>query len=601
MAGQFIPVTVTLKDAWGNHVPAQESYLATHVVAAHTVPQPTQWQENSDGTYSAQFIAGEPGADLQVTLNQDSGWKVAATYSIIDAQPVIDNSFVDTDKDSYQAGDDMLITVKLADSRGNALSGREAILNDAVEVGSATRKEGSIWTEDTQHKGTYTAYYMAQIAGQDSVKLALDDGVKSSDTYTIVAAAPVVKNSAIQRGEAATYTAGDTLTLTVTLQDDWGNPVSGMENILRDSVTLPEAGLQERGWQQTPSGEYEANWTAQKAGTSLTASLELEGWRKETAPFAIVAGTPVQSESSLQTDKESYTVEDTLELTVTLRDAWKNPVSGKLALVNDAVLTIDAASATDVFSEGDTAGTYIRHFTLNSWRDSTQVSIRLQTWDRDATSNPYSVERRRLPMTGTIVANDGNFGLDEGFPTTGFIGAWFILSSDMQIEYDKTTCGGNENSCDWLHVNTMSPNSHEVSFIGQPTSETREVTINFISLSDDNIIYTYTFNLTAWFSTISPVQDTRQQAIDRCGGAENLPLLKDLTSATALGQPGIRGIGNLHGEWGNINRILNTSIFNVWTNEIFPPVYYYIVNVSVGIPNMQSENAHINTICRTIL
>ncbi len=89
-----------------------------------------------------------------MTLNQDSGWKVAATYSIIDAQPVIDNSFVDTDKDSYQAGDDMLITVKLADSRGNALSGREAILNDAVEVGSATRKEGSIWTEDTQHKGT---------------------------------------------------------------------------------------------------------------------------------------------------------------------------------------------------------------------------------------------------------------------------------------------------------------------------------------------------------------------------------------------------------------------------------------------------------------
>src|SRR5699024_8199888 len=122
--------------------------LATHVVAAHTVPQPTQWQANSDGTYSAQFIAGEPGTGLQVTLNQDSGWKVAATYSIIAGEPVIDNSFVDTDKDSYQAGDDMLITVKLADGRGNALSGLEAILNDAVEVGSATRKEGSIWTED---------------------------------------------------------------------------------------------------------------------------------------------------------------------------------------------------------------------------------------------------------------------------------------------------------------------------------------------------------------------------------------------------------------------------------------------------------------------
>ncbi|MFG3825977.1 hypothetical protein ACGI6H_33130, partial [Escherichia coli] len=76
---------------------------------------------------------------------------------------------------------------------------------------------------------------------------------------------------------------------------------------LTGSVTLPEAEIQESGWQQTSPGVYEANWTAQKAGPSLTAKLELEGWRKETAPFAIVAGTPVQSESSLQTDKVLYT------------------------------------------------------------------------------------------------------------------------------------------------------------------------------------------------------------------------------------------------------------------------------------------------------
>ncbi|MFG3825574.1 hypothetical protein ACGI6H_31075, partial [Escherichia coli] len=86
--------------------------------------------------------------------------------------------------------------------------------------------------------------YMAQIAGQNSVALVLEDGIKLSDTYTIVAAAPVDKNSAIQRGEATTYTAGDSLKLTVTLQDNWGNPVSGMENVLTGIVTLPEAELQ---------------------------------------------------------------------------------------------------------------------------------------------------------------------------------------------------------------------------------------------------------------------------------------------------------------------------------------------------------------------
>ena len=568
VAGQFIPVTVTLKDAWGNHVPAQESYLATHVVAAHTVPQPTQWQENSDGTYSAQFIAGEPGTGLQVTLNQDSGWKVAATYSIIAGEPAINNSFVDTDKNNYQAGNNMLISVKLADSWGNALSGREAILNDAVAVGSATRKEGSVWTEDTQHKGTYTAYYMAQHAGQDSVKLTLDDGAKSSDAYTIVAAAPVVKNSAIQRGEAATYTAGDTLTLTVTLQDDWGNPVSGMENILRDSVTLPEAGLQERGWQQTPSGEYEANWTAQKAGTLLTASLELEGWRKETAPFAIVAGTPVQSESSLQTDKESYTVEDTLELTATLRDAWKNPVSGKLALVNDTVLTIDAASATDVFSEGDTAGTYIRHFTLNSWSGSTQqVSIRLQVWNSDAISNTYRLEKRRLPMTGTIVVNGSNFGLDEGFPTTGLSEVMFDLKIDNSPRPTSflTFCNNGDRLCSWVRVEKVAFGG-QVTFTGQPTTATREVTIE---AHTENYIYTYTFTLNRWFVNKKVTQNW-EDAKTTCNGDGSLPLIKDLTSATEPGRDGERMIGNLFGEWGSTMVIWGDIRTPVWTSEIMP-------------------------------
>lgn len=205
-------------------------------------------------------------------------------------------------------------------------------------------------------------------------------------------------------------------------------------------------------------------------------------------------------------------------------------------------------------------------------------------------------------MTGTIVVNGGNFGLDEGFPNTGFTGAKFDLNSGKPLVHDKTTCGGHENSCDWLRVNRMTPSSHEVSFIGQPTSENREVTINFISVSDDNIIYTYTFNLTAWFSTTAPVQDTRQQAIDRCGGAENLPLLKDLTSATAPSQRGVRGIGNLYGEWGDINVFLYESIRRIiWTSERYPPSYYYVVDVANGIPMIQMESAYVFTMCRTIL
>ena len=383
-----------------------------------------------------------------------------------------------------------------------------------------------------------------------------------------MAAAPVVKNSAIQRGEAATYTAGDTLTLTVTLQDDWGNPVSGMENILRDSVTLPEAGLQERGWQQTPSGEYAANWTAQKAGTLLTASLELEGWRKETAPFAIVAGTPVQSESSLQTDKESYTVEDTLELTVTLRDAWKNPVSGKLALVNDAVLTIDAASATDVFSEGDTAGTYIRHFTLNSWSGSTQqVSIRLQVWNSDAISNTYRLEKRRLPMTGTIVVNGSNFGLDEGFPTTGLSEVMFDLKIDNSPRPTSflTFCNNGDRLCSWVRVEKVAFGG-QVTFTGQPTTATREVTIE---AHTENYIYTYTFTLNRWFVNKKVTQNW-EDAKTTCNGDGSLPLIKDLTSATEPGRDGERMIGNLFGEWGSTMVIWGDIRTPVWTSEIMP-------------------------------
>ncbi|MGJ7119364.1 hypothetical protein, partial [Morganella morganii] len=64
--------------------------------------------------------------------------------------------------------------------------------------------------------------------------------------------------------------------------------------------------------------------------TGLKATLTLSGWTAgvSSEAYAITAGTAAQSTSAIKTDKSTYTAGTDMKVSVTLKDAQGNTVSG---------------------------------------------------------------------------------------------------------------------------------------------------------------------------------------------------------------------------------------------------------------------------------
>ncbi len=90
-----------------------------------------------------------------------------------------------------------------------------------------------------------------------------------------------------------------------------------------------------------------------------------------------------------------------------------------------------------------------------------------------------------------------------------------------------TFCNNGDRLCSWVRVEKVAFGG-QVTFTGQPTTATREVTIE---AHTENYIYTYTFTLNRWFVNKKVTQNW-EDAKTTCNGDGSLPLIKDLTSAT---------------------------------------------------------------------
>ncbi|MCW7650680.1 hypothetical protein OM401_24625, partial [Serratia bockelmannii] len=99
-------------------------------------------------------------------------------------------------------------------------------------------------------------------------------------------------------------------------------------------VKVPNAVLK-GAWTETAanSGVYRATYTAKTAGSGLQATLTLNGASATPVTYAITAGVVARAELSL--DKASYVSDGEMTVTVTLKDAQGNAVSGQADSLKD--------------------------------------------------------------------------------------------------------------------------------------------------------------------------------------------------------------------------------------------------------------------------
>ncbi|MFQ3395326.1 invasin domain 3-containing protein [Enterobacter mori] len=392
-AGDVISVTVTLKDKAGNIVAGAADALTDTTVKVQNAKPAGQWTDNGDGTYAATYTALTAGTGLKATL-QLEGWSQADesdVYAITAGDAVAEQSAIAVDKPGYAAGEAIQVTVTLKDTGSNAVTGKaDALTDSTVKVPNASLS--GQWTDNGD--GTYSAAYTAQTPGTDlkaTLQLEGWSQADESDVYAITAGDAVAGQSSIAVDKPA-YTAGDAISVTITLKDKAGNIVAGAADALTDATVKVQNAKPAGEWTDNGDGTYAATYTARTAGTGLKATLQLEDWSKadESDAYDVVAGDAVAEQSAIAVDKPAYAAGETIAVTVTLKDTGSNGVTGKADALTDSTVKVPNASLSGQWTDnGD--GTYSAAYTAQTPGTDLKATLQLEGWSKADESEVYAI------------------------------------------------------------------------------------------------------------------------------------------------------------------------------------------------------------------
>ncbi|EOL9785027.1 Ig-like domain-containing protein, partial [Escherichia coli] len=405
--GETITITVTLRDAFDNLVTGAASQLAANGVLTVDGTDPSEtgsWVE-SGGVYTTTRMATIAGNDQHANLQLQS-WSVGVTsdrYDIQSGSPAQATSTIATDKNAYTAGETITVAVTLKDAHGNLVEGGESLLSgDNVTVEGAVRS--GEWSETA---GVYTATWSAQMAGDSHhATLTLPEwgSSKQSESYSIHSGAPVQANSAIRTDKSA-YIAGEPLTVTITLRDEFGNPALGLTSEVIesyiDNFAVGGATPDSMQWVEQNNGEYTIVWTAWVAEENLVASLKLKTWATEikSSLYGIQPGAAAQTQSTIVTDKTKYIAGDSITVTVVLKDAQGNFITDGVAQLNEEnvqVRNADSIQGNNWVYNGD--GKYQRQYMAHFAEANLNAQLKMAGWSDANYSKNYTINRGEVSM-----------------------------------------------------------------------------------------------------------------------------------------------------------------------------------------------------------
>lgn len=309
--------------------------------------------------------------------------------------------------------------------------------------------------------------------------------------------------------------------------------------------------------------------------TTVTASLN---GNSQIVSTTFVAGEVTRVYLSVTRTSAVANGIDTNEVKARLTDANFNLVSGQTVNFD----TTDGLILTAV--NGNTTGadgivTATGSSTESGWRTVTATTGNIS-------SNSVLLSFSAIPaMTGASV-NGYEFSLNAGFPSTGFIGAEFNLT--MSVPVNRYTWSSSNTS--WVTVSS----SGKVTFTGKGDSSPVTITATPIA---GGAPMTYTFTVTDWFINNGSAKMNWSNASNWCSTRGlNSPTRADLTQGR-----GIRGMGSLWSEWGNMYSYSSAGFVSsdfYWTSEFTPDNKLYDVNLSAGYSTSAAQDASIYVVCQ---
>ena len=396
-AGESTTVTLVAKDAHGNAISGLS--LSTSLTGtASEGANVSNWSEQGDGSYVATLTTGGKTGELRIMplFNGQPATTDAAQLTVVAGDQAVSTSTL-TVKDANLAIESTTeLTFSARDQFGNALTDIDtAKLGASLSGDAASGSSVTGWS----HKGNgeYTAVLrsgtragalniMPQIDGKNATAQATPVNVKAGTIAVDHSEMTVSKTS---------ITAGESITLTLTVKDKFGNAITGITpetpQFGGDAYNVNQQRPSVSQWTEKGNGTYTAMLTAGATGVGeLTIMPRVDGADalKQAVSVTIAAGEMSLVNSTLVADNEAPMIKTTTQLTFTAKDANGNPVSG---LKPDAPEFSGVASTgTEQPSAGtwteQSNGTYVT--TLTTGSAAGQLVIWPRVNGKDAASKP---------------------------------------------------------------------------------------------------------------------------------------------------------------------------------------------------------------------
>ncbi len=340
-------VKLTLKDVNDNPVTGQTVLFSTGL-ANTTFGTVT---DNQDGTYTANLQGKTAGAAVIKVTVGGTELEVAPVTVTLTA----DSSNLDKEKSLLTAvpltivADDAtesVLTLTLKDGNDNLVAGQTVLFS----TGLADTTFSAV--KDNQD-GTYTATLKGTKAGDALLKVTVNGAVLEVAPVTVKLTADssnLDKNKSVLTADPLTIVANNTTmsALKLTLKDANGNLVSGQTVLF--STDLADTTFDTVV--ANPDGTYTTTLKGTKAGDALL-KVTVNGTVLEVAPVTVKL---TADSSNLDKNKSSLTAAPltivanntaTSEVTLTLKDAYDNPVAGQTVLFSTTLANTTFGTVTD--------------------------------------------------------------------------------------------------------------------------------------------------------------------------------------------------------------------------------------------------------------
>lgn len=334
VSGTFVNISATLRDVNNNPIDPTQTVTFTKTGGTSTGTFNTVTNAGG-GVYEIRYTGVVAGTAQNIKVligGVDVGFNV--TLQVLPGAAAPATSTLAVSSSNVISGQSVTVTATVRDANGNPIPSGISV-SISKTGGTST---GNFGTVTNAGAGIYTNTYTGVTSGSAQTLAIEVDGIPLGVTssITVVPGAPSVLLSSFTVS-SSTVIAGQSATLTGTIRDANGNPIStGL------TVTFAKSGGTSNGTisavTNQGSGVYTATYSGTTAGTANTFQVYANMGAVGTSQnIQVLVGAPVASHSTLTVTSSPLASGSNATISALVRDAYNNPITTEYAITFDTI------------------------------------------------------------------------------------------------------------------------------------------------------------------------------------------------------------------------------------------------------------------------